>query len=154
MPLVKRTRLFVGFQNNTNETTALQNVWETIPFPSTGMITFRNEGEPIVVDPTDVKFTWNGSPKWFKIDNLGNIFKGSGTAVDRKVEVVWFKNGIQEGIVRQTHMNSRNSEIISGSGWLYLDTGDVLEPKIRNIDNDDKILVTNFTACFWEDTGY
>ena len=125
-----------------------------MPYPSTGFSTFRQEGEPFVISGTECSFTWNGKPTWFKLDCIVNVFKGTGGWPNRNIESVWYVNGVKSGIIRASHMSNQDDQILSGSGWVFLNNGDNLEPMVRNIENSDKILCKNFTVCLWEDDGY
>lgn len=154
--MTSRARLFCGYTDNINETVSDINIWERFPYSSTGITKWRDEGKlnKIEVDGSITRFSWNGPPTWFKVDASCNVYKGSGPAVNRNIEFLWYKNGVQDGIVRGSYMNSSDSQVVSGSGMMYLETGDYVEPYIRNIENSDKILLKNCTFIFWEDSGY
>lgn len=145
----QRSRLYCGYSDNTNETTQLQNVWETFPYPSTGYTTYRNND--FTIDGTTSKFTYTGTEtKWFDITATCNIKKGTGGNATRTVAFQWFLNGIAIGSEREFQMNTE-SNIISGNGEVMLSTGDYLEPKIRNKENDDKAHLWNCTFNIRED---
>lgn len=153
----RRARLFCGYDQNTNEsaTTGLNN-WTDFSYPSSGISIWRQEGEPVLeVLPNRVAFTWSGPPTWFKLDAICNVYKGSGGNTSINIEMCWFKNeDIPYGFIRGSHMNNQDSNIVSGSGWLLINTGDTIYPKIRNIENNDTVLLKNCTFTFWADEGY
>lgn len=149
----ERTRIYCGYDGNTNETTTLQNVWSIFPFPSTGFTTWRTAG-PVTISGSSTTFTWNDKPSWVEVIATCNIKKGSGGNTNRNVEFVWYQNGSPAGPIRGTYMNNQDCQIISGHGYLYLNTGDTIEPWIRNVENDDKILLTNCTFILSQDDGW
>lgn len=155
MPTVhKRARLYFSYKDSTSNTTALQNVWETFPYPSTGITENRNSGDFVISDSSGLTITYNGHPAWFDISVVCNLYKGTGSAVNRNVETQWELNGVQIGSVRGCYMNAQDSIIMTGIGQLYLNNGDVLKPKIRNIENDDKINIKSCDFMFKEDSSW
>ena len=149
-----RGRLYCGYDANTNESTSLVNAWDVFPFPSTGYTVWRDTGH-FTIDGSRSKFTWTGmNNTWVYVDAVCNVYKGSGGNATRNIEVVWRLNGTDAGPVRGSHMNDHDSIIISGSGWFLLSNGDYIEPYIRNIENDDKILLKNCVFSMLEDSGW
>lgn len=147
-----RHRLYCGYADNTNETTALQNVWEKFPYPSSGFTTYRNNG--FTIDGTVSRITYNGSESnWFDITATCNVLKGTGANQTRTIEFQWFLNGNPFGTPRQFQMNS-DANIITGNGEVYLSQGDYIEPMIRNIENDDKARLYNCSFNIREDYDY
>jgi len=134
------SRLYCGYSDNTSETTAAVGVWERFPYSATGIQSYRSID--FTVDPTMTRFIYTGLlTKWFKINATCNILKGTGESSSRDLEVSWRKNGVQAGPARRTHLIDAN--VISGEGQLPLSTGDYIEPFIRNIQNDDKVVMYN-----------
>lgn len=152
----RRARLYCGYEDNVNESTTLVNEWGRFPYPSTGLTVIRSEGpHPIVIDPDMTRFTWTGDNGcYFRVEAVCNVYKGSGGNANRNIEFCWYKNSQKYGFVRGSHMNAQDSQIISGSGWMWLDPNDYIEPYIRNIENDDKILLKNCTFLIEESSGY
>lgn len=149
-----RARLYCSYAGSTSETTALQNVFQTFPYPSVAITTHRTSGHFVVSDDSGLTFTYSGISAWFNISVVCNVYKGSGGNANRNVEVQWQVNGVGVGPIRGSHMNSQDSQIITGIGQLYLNNGDVLKPTIRNIENDDKINLKNCDFIFSEDSSW
>jgi len=154
--MTSRARLYCGYDENVNETVSNVGIWERFPFSSTGITKYRDQGliNKVEVSESMTRFTWNGDPTWFKVEASCNVYKATGGEANRNIEMVWYKNGVKYGVIWGSHMNSSDSMIVSGSGMMYLETGDFVEPWIRNIENSDKILLKNCTFIFWEDSGY
>lgn len=153
MTYCKRARLYCGYEENSTETTALQNVWEVFPQPSGGYFYWRTTNDFTIDVNGKINFD-RSVAGWFKIDTICNVYKGTGGNASRNVEVVWKQNGVKAGPIRGSHMNNNDSQIISGTGEVYLAPGDYLEPCIRNIENDDKILLTNVTINIFEEVDW
>lgn len=149
-----RARLYCGYSDNTNETTSNQNIWEKFPYSSSGVTTWRNSGD-FTVDNSSTTFTLNRSiGGWFEVCAVCNIYKGTGGNASRNVELVWYKNGVESGFVRGSHMNNQDSNVVTGQGEMYLEPNDYIEPHIRNTENDDKILLKNCTFDIKEDCDW
>ena len=152
--MVRRGRLYVSHDANVNETTALKDVWEKFPYPTNGYTEVRKEGDWVCAIDSST-FTWNGKPCWHIVDATANIYRGSGVASqNRNCEFQWYKNGLAFGVARGSYFNNQDSQIMSGHGWMYLETGDSVSPWIRNTESDDKILIKNCCFTFYEDSGY
>lgn len=150
--LYKRGRIYFSYGDSTAETTAGQGVWQRFPVPSVPITTYRSSGDFTV---TDMAITYiRDIPAWFNVETVCNIYKGSGGNASRNVEVVWHLNGSPAGPVRGSHMSAQESQIITGSGQIYLSTGDILEPMIRNIDNGDFINIKNCVFNITEDSDW
>lgn len=149
-----RGRLYFSYKDSTSNTTALQNDWETFPYPSTGVTEHRNCGAFSVTDSSGLTITYSGHPTWIDIQVVCNLYKGTGSNANRNVETQWELNGVQIGTVRGCYMNAQDSIIMTGIGQLYLNPGDVLKPKIRNIENDDKINIKSCDFIFKEDFSW
>lgn len=151
-----RERLFCGYQGNTNDVGGVQGQWEEFPLPSSTFETWRNEGSGnLTIEPSRVAFKWTGPSTWFRIDASANCLKPTAGTASRTLEFCWFKNlDEQAGIIRQTHMNNQDASFLSGSGWILLETNDILYPKIRNTENNEQIRLFNVTFCISEDSGW
>lgn len=154
MSLLPRGRLYISYTGSTSETSALQNVWETFPFPSTSITNYRDSGDISVSDSSGLTFTYSGHSAWYDVTAVCNVYKGTGGNVNRNLEFQWELNGSPIGSVRGVYMNNQDSIILTGTGQLYLNDGDVIKPKIRNIENDDKINIKSCDFIFKEDISW
>lgn len=155
MPSIhKRARLYISYKDCTENTTANQNIWQTFPYPNTAVVENRNSGDFVVSNDSGLTVTYTGHNSWFDINVVCNVYKGSGSNANRNVETQWELNGVQIGSVRGCYMNAQDSVIMTGIGQLFLSTGDVLKPKIRNIENDDKINIKSCDFMFKEDNSW
>lgn len=155
LTISKISRLYVAYGASTSETTAAQNVWERFPYPSGGTITtYRNSGD-FTVHPSINRYTYTGaSPKWFNVFATCNTLKATGANQSRTLEYQWYLNGVPVGISRRGHMNNEDASIVTGTGEIYLNQNDYLEPYIRNTENGDKIMVSNCTLVIQESPEY
>lgn len=139
-----KNKLYFGYSGSTSETTSLQNVWQKFPYPSSSISTYRDSGSFSVSDDGGLKITCGTIPSaWYYVSTNCNVYKGSGSNQSRNIEFVWRVNDVENGPIRGTHMNNLDSQILCGIGQLYLETGDIIEPYVRNIENDDKINLKN-----------
>lgn len=142
------SRLYCGYSDNLTEGLGVTDQWFTFPYPSTGYETYRNSDW--TVDPLISRFTYVGStPRWFDISATCNITKSTGANATRTILFQWRLNDVPIGAERKSEMN-RDSEIISGSGQVYLSPGQYIEPWFKNIDNTDKAILTNCNFNFVE----
>ena len=155
MSVHKRARLYFGYEDSTSETSSLQNVWESFPWPSTAVTTYRASGDFTVSDDGGMKITYNrAEPSWFDLDAVCNVYKGAGGNANRNIEMVWHLNDSPAGPARGSYMNAQDSQLLTGCGQVYLTQGDELKPKCRNIENDDKLCFKCCTFDFKEDFDY
>lgn len=148
----QRSRLYCGYDQNTNQTTQLQGVWERFPYPSGGIVSYRNND--FTVDGTQTRFTYTGSEtKWFDVSACCNVQKVTGANQTRTIVFQWRLNGNPVGVARK-HQMSNEFNIITGNGQLQLSTGDYVEPFVQNEENDDKMILTNCAFNLREDYDY
>lgn len=151
-----RARLYCGYDASTAEIVATQNVWNAFPAPSTAITTFRQSPDNAISFSTaggTISFTYaRSTPAWMEVGTVCNVVRASGSGT-RDLEFQWRVNGTPVGPVRRTHMNG-DAQILTGVGWLFLSDGDVVEPFVRNIENNANIGITNCTFSFLEDIDW
>ena len=134
------SRLYTGFEVNSQPISLVQNVWSI--FNSSGLTTYRVSSD-WAVSNTQFRLTYSGvSPKWFLVLANCNIISSGGNT-NRTIEFQWRKNNIGYGVVKQAYMNASDTIILSGSGYIYISSGDYLEPWFRNIENGDDVIISN-----------
>lgn len=150
-----KSKLYFNYSNSTSETTALQNVWQVFPYPSTSINTIADSGDLVLSDDSGMKFTFTREvPAHFGVDVTCNIKKGSGGNANRNVQLVWEFNGVDFSFAPCYYMNNQDCIIVSSHAEIDLQNGDVLRPKIRNLENDDKIQLPNCQFIFKEDMDW
>ena len=143
------SRLYCGYANSTALTTTAQGVWARYPDPSVAIETWRVHD--FETPTTSDRFTYTGSqPRWFRVDATCNVLKAAGGLQTRTVALQWYLNGAPIGAIREAQMGT-DSSIISGTGEVYLQTGDYLEPWITNLENGDAIRLFNCSFNIVED---
>ena len=148
--VIEPSRLYCGYNVNTIPTALTQDQWVPFSYPSEPIEVYRNKD--FSIDPSQVRFTYTGSdPKFFEISVVCNIKKTTKGGSSRDIEFQWRLNGTGVGPIRETHMSSKDAEIISGSGQLLLSNGDYIEPYIRNIENSDDCVLYNCAYNIKED---
>lgn len=145
------SRLYAGYDGNTNESTwSTANEWQRFPASSSAWVIWRNTDWS--VDEANSRMTYTGStPRWFSISAVCNVLKASGAAQNRTLLFQWRYNGVPVGFARESQMNNKDSEIVSGNGQLYLTAGDYIEPWWANKENGDHSRAVSCTYDIRED---
>lgn len=147
------SRLYCSYSDNVTVLPLTQNTWTEFGYPSTGITVHR--AHDWTVEPDMTRFTYTGATqKWFNLTAVCNILKANGNNISRTVQFQWCKNGLPLGAIRQSHMNTDDAQIVSGTGQLLLSQGDYIEPCIRNIENSDDMLIWNCSFDIKEDPEY
>jgi hypothetical protein len=150
LPKKKIARIYCGYGDSASETGGVQNQWAPFSYPTNGIDVYRVHDWEVV--PGLVAFKYTGTePKWFCISATCNVKKGAGGSTSRIIEYQWYLNGSPVGGVRQSHMNAKDSEIVTGEGQLFLSQNDVIAPHLRNVENNDTAILWNCSFNVRED---
>lgn len=136
---------------NTNDFALTQNIWTKFSQMSQPFTVSINSVGDITIDEVNMRITYTGaSPKLLNIWAIINTKKGSGSANEKNIAYRWYQNGVGVGPIR----NSRNAlddiSIVTGCGRLLFNQNDFIEPYLCNLENNDPVLVTNFSINITE----
>lgn len=142
--------------DNTNITSLTQNVWTKFTTFSNPFTISLNHNNEFTVNQTTNVITYIGTvPKLFNIVAIVNILKANGsTRTERDISFQWRLNGVGIGPIRESRSNNNDIEIVSGNGRLLLQNGWYLEPYCMNSENNDDLIVKNFSLNFTEQPMY